>query len=155
MNKVKNFRRSKEKLPDNIARDKELNPTNNPFEASCLEPIGAHKGFALAFLVEILTSGLANQNHSINLMPMYGTNLKKERCVSHSFIILNPIFLGKDTLEALSSTVEKTINNVSLNQSSLIPGIKETLTKKRRKKEGIPVEISILKGWEELGFIND
>ncbi len=155
MNKVKNFRRAGERLPDNIARDKELNPTNNPFEASFLEPIGAHKGFALAFLVEILTSGLANQNHSINLMPMYGTDLKKNRRVSHSFIILNPSFLGKDVVNSLSATIEKTSQNVSSNQYSLIPGIKETLTKEKREKYGIPVDSSILKGWEELGFKND
>ena len=134
MNKVKNFRRANEKLPNNIARDKDLNPTNNPFEASFLEPIGAHKGFALALLVEILTSGLANQNHSINLLPMYGTDLQEKRCVSHSFIILDPTFLGKGVINSLSSTIENTLQNVSSNQYSLIPGIKETLTKKTREK---------------------
>ena len=155
MNKVKNFRRNKENLPENIARDKELKSTTNPFEASFLEPIGAHKGFALAFLVEILTSGLCNQNHSVNLMPMYGTDLREKRGVSHTFIMVDPKFLGEDSINSIASNIQNTLENVSAKQYSLMPGIKETLTKKIREREGIPVSNAILKGWFKLGFKND
>ena len=155
MNKVKNYRRSNTNLPENIARDKSFEPTNNPFEASFLEPIGFHKGFALAFMVEILTSGLTNQDHSVDLMPMYGTDLKEKRSVSHSFIVINPNFLGKNIVNSLSTTIEKTIENVSENQSLFIPGVKELLTKERRQSEGIPIDSEILKGWQKLGFKND
>ena len=155
MNKVKNYRRTNEKLPNNIARDKEFLPTNDPFKASFLEPIGAHKGFALAFLVEILTSGLTKQNHSVNLMPMYGTDLKEKRCVSHSFIVLDPSFLGYDTINSLSLTVKDTFENVSQSQRNLIPGVKESKTKEERELNGIPVSNAILEGWEKLGFSND
>ncbi len=48
-----------------------------------------------------------------------------------------------------------TSENVSLNQSSLIPGIKESLTKKERELSGIPVSKEILNGWTELGFKYD
>ena len=152
MNKVKNFRRSKKNLPDNVARNEFLELTKDPFKASFLEPIGGHKGFALAYLVEILTSGLSSQNHSIDLMPMYGTDLTKQRCVSHSFIMLNPTFLGDYSIDSLASTISTTIKNVSPRQSELIPGIKETLTKKKREKDGIPVDNEILKGWLKMGF---
>jgi len=152
MNKVKNFRRSEKKLPDNIARNEFLEMTKDPFKASFLEPIGGHKGFALAFLVEILTSGLSSQNHSIDLMPMYGTDLTKQRCVSHSFIMLNPIFLGDLSIDSLASIISTTVKNVSSSQAELIPGIKETLTKKKREKDGIPVDNEILKGWLKMGF---
>ena len=152
MNKVKNFRRSKTNLPDNIARDKSLELTNDPYKASYLEPIGGHKGFALAFLVEILTSGLSYQNHSVDLMPMYGTDLKQQRCVSHSFIMINPSFLGDFTLDSLTSIISTTVKNVSSSQAELIPGIKETLTKKKREIEGIPVDNEILQGWLRMGF---
>ena len=155
MNKVKNYRRANSILPDSIARDSHLNPTNDPFKASFLEPIGGHKGFALAYLVEILTSGLSSQDNSINLMPMYGTDLKKSRGVSHTFIIINPEFIGLDLINSLKSTVRNTIKNVSNNQSDKIPGMKELLTKKKRISEGIPVTNEILKGWIDLGFDND
>ena len=120
MNKVKNYRREKVNLPIDIARDKNLDPTINPNEASFLEPIGSHKGFALAYMVELLTSGLTNQSHSKFLMPMYGTDLKEKRGVSHSFIILNPKFLGDEIIDSLMKCVTITSENVSLNQSSLI-----------------------------------
>jgi len=155
MNKVKNFRRANKNIPENIARDIDLNPTIDPFNSSFLEPIGGHKGFALALLVEILTSGLANQNNSIDLMPMYGTNLKEKRCVSHSFIVIDPISLGESSIDSLFSTIKNTIKNVSSDQAELIPGIKELRTKEKRLINGIPVDKSILKGWEEIGFIND
>lgn len=155
MNKVKNYRRSKTNLPNEIARDESFEQTNDPFKASFLEPIGGHKGFALAFMVEILTSGLAKQNHSVDLMPMYGTNLESKRSVSHSFIMINPSFLGLDTLDSISSTINNTINNVSKKQAILIPGEKEELTKVIRESEGIPVDKEISLAWEELGFKND
>ena len=144
MNKVKNFRRSKTNLPNNVARTKLLEVTNDPLKASYLEPIGGHKGFALAFLVEILTSGLSNQNHSIDLMPMYGTDLTKQRCVSHSFMIINPSFLGDYSLDSLASIISPTVKNVSANQAELIPGIKESLTKQKREINGIPMDDEIL-----------
>ena len=155
MNKVKNFRRENENLPNNIARDKNLNPTNNPNQALFLEPIGFHKGFALAYMVELLTSGLTNQNHSKFLMPMYGTNLREKRGVSHSFVMLNPKFLGDEIINSLMTCIITTSENVSSSQSSLIPGIKESLTKKKREIDGIPVCKEILDGWFELGFKYD
>jgi len=155
MNKVKNYRRADSKLPNKVARDINLKPTQNPFNASFLEPIGEHKGFALAYLIEILTSGLSNQNNSINLMPMYGTDLKAQRGVSHTFFVINPDFIGLNTITSLKNTVLNTLQNVSEIQAELIPGRKELLTKKKRLVEGIPVPSEILKGWEILGFIND
>jgi LDH2 family malate/lactate/ureidoglycolate dehydrogenase len=155
MNKVKNYRRAKENLPNEIARDKELKPTNNPNEAEFLEPIGSHKGFALAYMVELLTSGLTNQNHSKFLMPMYGTDLNKKRGVSHSFIVLNPTFLGNEIIDSLIKCISITNENISPYQSLLNPGIKETLTKKQREIEGIPVSELIISGWQRLGFKDD
>ena len=155
MNKVKNYRRAESKLPDKVARDIKLNPTNDPFDASFLEPIGGHKGFALAYLIEILTSGLSNQNNSINLMPMYGTDLKEQRGVSHTFFVINPKFIGLNILNSLKDTVINTLQSVSERQAELIPGRKEILTKKKRLTQGIPVPDEILKGWKILGFKDD
>ena len=44
------------KLPDNAAVDRDGNPTNNPNEAAFLLPFGAHKGYGLALVNEILAS---------------------------------------------------------------------------------------------------
>ena len=106
-------------------------------------------------MVELLTSGLTNQNHSKFLMPMYGTDLKQKRGVSHSFIILNPTFLGNEIIDSLINCISITNENISPYQSLLNPGVKETLTKKQRELDGIPVSESILNGWERLGFKDD
>ena len=141
-----------QELPKGIARDKNLKETTDPFKAACLESIGNHKGFALAFMVEMLTSGLTGQNHSVDLLPMYGTSLKKNRGVSHTFIMIDPQFLGENTLNSLKNILNRTYMSVSPNQLNLLPGMKELNTKKKREKEGIPILREILKGWEEIGF---
>ena len=67
MNRIKNHRLNNEVLPAGVARDGDYQLTTNPKEAKTLEPIGGHKGFALAFLVEILTSGLMSRDPSLKL----------------------------------------------------------------------------------------
>ena len=51
MNKVKNYLREGLELPYGVARNVDGITTVDPSKVSALEPIGAHKGFALAFLV--------------------------------------------------------------------------------------------------------
>lgn len=155
MNKVKNYRRDKLDLPLNFARDKSFKKTIDPNKAAFLEPIGEHKGFALAYLVEILTSGLASQNHSANLLAMYGTDLEKSRGVSHTYIMINPSFFHHSTLESVIKTIKITNANVTNQQKSMLPGNKELNSKENRLKHGIPVQEIILKGWIDLGFKND
>ena len=87
-------------------------------------------------------------------MPMYGTDLKEKRGVS-TFIMIDPKFLGEDSINSIASNIQNTLENVSAKQYSLMPGIKETITKKKREKDGIPVSNAILKGWLNLGFKND
>ena len=88
-------------------------------------------------------------------MPMYGTDLREKRGVSHTFIMVDPKFLGEDSINSIASNIQNSLENVSAKQYSLMPGIKETLTKKIREREGIPVSNAILKGWFKLGFKND
>ena len=82
------------------------------------------------------------------------TIIHTERIITfyHSFFIINPSFLGDYTIDSLASTILTTVQNVSSSQAELIPGIKETLTKKKREKDGIPVDNEILKGWLKMGF---
>lgn len=155
MNKVKNYRRQNKELPQNFARDKYLRTTINPKEANFLEPIGNHKGFALAYLVEIMTSGLSGQDHSYDLMPMYGTDLKKQRGVSHSFIMINPSFFDNASLDSINKKISITNNSVTERQAELIPGNKEINTKFRRLEKGIPIPEMIYQEWVKLGFKDD
>ena len=69
--------------------------------------------------------------------------------------MVDPKILGEDSINSITLIIQNTLENVSTKQYSLMPGIKETLTKKKREKDGIPVSNAILKGWVNLGFKYD
>ena len=151
MNRVKNHRLTKEPLPNNTARDVNGDLTNDPFEAVSLEPIGSHKGFALAFLIEILTSGLTGMGHSTSVLKMYGSDLTLHRGVSHTFIMIDPkAFPGG--VDGVKSVIDISRRSLMPEQRSASPGIKEMNTFAERMKKGIPVDKNIINEWIELGF---
>ena len=152
MNKVKNYRRLRMPLPSGVARDQNMQLTVDPEFAKSLEPIGAHKGFALAFLVEIMTSGLSGQPHSADIVPMYGGDLSVRRNISHTFIMINPGLLGGDGLPSVWETVKRTRYLLEPRQRISSPGCKELQTARLRRIDGIPVDPEILSGWRDLGF---
>jgi LDH2 family malate/lactate/ureidoglycolate dehydrogenase len=151
MNRVKNHRLTEEPLPDNTARDVNGDLTNDPFEAVSLEPIGSHKGFALAFLIEILTSGLTGMGHSTSVLKMYGSDLTLHRGVSHTFILIDPKALPGG-VDGVKSVIDISRSYLMPEQRSVSPGIKEMNTFAERMKKGIPVDETIINEWRELGF---
>ena len=111
--------------------------------------------FALAYLVEILTSGLSGQNHSYDLLPMYGTDLNLKRGVSHTFIMLDPNFFENSSLKSINNKIKITNENVTESQSILLPGNKEINTKKERISKGIPIPELVYRDWKQLGLKDD
>lgn len=152
MNKIKNYRRSKIQLPKDVARDENMDLTTDADAARTLEPIGGHKGFALAFLVEVMTSGLSGQAHSADLLSMYYTDLQVHRNVSHSFIMVNTALLGIGGIDNIWNVVRGTRNRLEPDQEKLSPGRRELLTMRDRMAKGIPVQPEILTGWTNMGF---
>lgn len=152
MNKVKNYRRISKALPVGVARDINKNITLDPNKAETLEPIGNYKGFALAYLVEILTSGLSGSSISKDIMCMYGTDLSKPRSISHTFIMIDSLRFsngGEDFVWKAVKSIRSYLENDQLNNS---PGIKELLTKKQRLKDGIPILDDVYLDWKNRGF---
>ena len=152
MNKVKNFRRSKTELPTGVARDENYKITTDPNKAVTLEPIGEHKGFALAFMVEILTSSILGRSISKNIMPMYGTDLTQRRVLTHTFMVIDPsVMLGGSSSNVWNSISEirEFLLPAQLGNS---PGIKEMRIMSERQESGIPVPEEIIKQWKGLGF---
>ena len=156
MNRVKNHRRENSDLPYGVARDIERKITTNPHQAVTLEPIGEHKGFALAFFVEMLTSGLNARTPSQHITPMYGSDLSLARDLTHSFMVIDPSFFGENNLPDQDSfnVVELIRQSLSPEQVEMSPGKKEINTYKVRSQNGIPILDEIYKGWKELGFRN-
>ena len=152
MNKVKNYMRAGLELPHGVARDVNGNITLDPSEVSALEPIGAHKGFALAFLVELLTSGLSGYHHSSEIPSMYYSDLKIKRKLSHSFIVINPEIISNGNSDSVCNAVEKTRKFLSAEDVNMSPGIKEYNSMRLRLKVGIPVLKEVMSDWQSRGF---
>ncbi len=54
MGRVQQLRRENKELPPNAAVDAEGKPTNDPHKAQWLLPFGAHKGYGLSLLIEVM-----------------------------------------------------------------------------------------------------
>ena len=155
MNKVKNYRRNGDLLPSNVARDFEGNFTVDPSNVQRLEPIGGHKGFALAFLVEILTAGISGLDFSAEIMPMYGSPLNEHRQLSHTYIVINPAFSNNhnsDHSDHVWSLIQKVRGLLEPQQRNLSPGIKEMNEMRHRVVNGIPLLDEIVEEWLERGL---
>lgn len=145
MNRVKSYDATNKELPPGVARDKDFNPTTDPRQASYLEPLGGHKGFALAFLVEVLTSGLTGGPHSVNIPDMYskGDNLKRN--LSHTFIVIDPKTRG------INHIARKTAFAVGRAYRDEIPGRREISVMKERALSGLPIDAPTQASLEEIG----
>lgn len=149
MNKVKLYGERGLQLPNGVARDRDFFPTTSPQDASSLEPIGGHKGFAIAFLVEVLTSGLAGGPHSSSIPDMYSMASGQWRNLSHTFIVIDPRVPGRS--EASNLTALATAAAMNQSNRNELPGRREIHTQEIRAKEGIPVDPSLKSSLEKVG----
>ena len=154
MNRVKNYLREGISLPTGVARDANGEITTEPAAASSLEPIGGHKGFALAFAVEILTAGLTGQPISKLITPMYGSELSLKRKISHSFLVIDPSRIGAGSEVSVWNAISLIRESLTPEQMENSPGIKEANIK-REREFGIPVLPEVLQTWEQRGFKRD
>ncbi|MBN1374262.1 Ldh family oxidoreductase [Candidatus Dojkabacteria bacterium] len=100
-------------IPDNVAIDKDGNPTNSP-EASMeggLLPIADHKGSGIAFIVEILGGALTTSRCGYNIKGGWGS----------FFILIDPTIFR--SIKDFKADVESLINEVK--NSPKQKGVKE------------------------------
>ena len=149
MNRVKMFAETGQVLPEGAARDMNFVPTTNPYEARYLEPLGGHKGFALAYLVEIMTSGLVSAPHSSEIPDMYSAVESGVRNLSHTFVVINPRFFPPQNPAGELST--PTHHAAGIGLSKQLPGSREKITERERLTNGIPVPDVVVRKWSEYG----
>ena len=120
-----------------------------------MEPIGSHKGFALAFLIEVLTSGITGRDFSAEILPMYGSPLSEHRQLSHTYMIINPHVHFSSTsanTDYVWELVKKVRDSLHPEQCILSPGLKEMNEMKNRSDKGIPVLDEIYNEWSDRGI---
>ncbi|MFB0558786.1 MAG: Ldh family oxidoreductase [Candidatus Bathyarchaeia archaeon] len=143
-----------ERIPTNWARDKDGNPTDDPWalrRGGWLLPFGEHKGYCLQLLTELLGAVLTGSRT--------GPDIEREPPSTNGVlaIALDPdSFVGLDAFKQGTSGIIKHAKGVMPEPGKrvLVPGEPEWETKVKRLKEGIPIPEStwkqIMKLTEEL-----
>lgn len=144
-----------EKIPLGWALDKEGEPTNDPSEAlkGFILPLGGHKGYGLALMIDIL-AGILSGSGSLDEVGSLHNQMEKGQSVGFIFIVINPnLIAGKEEFKNRIKILIKKIKacpTVEGTECVLLPGEIEYKTKENRKKNGIPIPENIMKQLDEL-----
>lgn len=148
--------KKKEKIPFDWATDKDGRPTDDPDKgfAGFLLPLGAHKGFGLSLVIDILCgviTGGAFQNH---LRGMYKYP-DDPSLTGHFMLALNPqVLMTMEELKVRMTEFYQTIKASPMWDSSkemLMPGEIEYRTAKDRQQNGIPLPVNLFEELQSLG----
>jgi len=128
-------RQESKPIPADWAVDADGKATTDATRAVGLAPTGAHKGYALAMMVEILCALLAGVPFGLHVTKMYG-ELDKPRNLGHFMLALD---VARFTdLGTFRSQIDLLLQEIHA-ESALAPGEPERLTAARREKEGVPL----------------
>ena len=150
-----NAKREQSKVPLGLGVDKDGNDSEIANDIVAVKPMAEHKGYALAFLIDMLCGPLNGMNYGPNMTSMY-KDLDKKRKLGSLVIAIDPErFGGKDTIRHVGSAI---INQVKEHGDNvLFPGQPEYISKQKRVLEGIPISNAIAKDfntWSDKLGIN-
>ncbi|HEU4921768.1 MAG TPA: Ldh family oxidoreductase [Burkholderiales bacterium] len=127
-------------IPPHWGVDKDGGPTTDPHAVVGLAPTGAHKGYALAAMVEILCAQLAGVPFGRHVTKMYG-ELDKPRNLGHFMLAMD---VGRFTdAKQFGKEIAGFLNEIH-DEGALAPGDPERRTAERRNREGIPIPENIV-----------
>ncbi len=161
--KVVQARKDGRQIPPTWIVDKDGLPTTDPShypEEGAMQPMGAHKGYGLAVLVELLTAILSGGPTSASgEIVSWCFEPEKKNNVSHVFIAINPALFGMEQpvaerVEALSEKLHAA--PTAAGGKIFVPGEIEWEKQRKASAEGITlppeVEQSIRALAEETGL---
>ncbi len=141
--------RKGQKIPENVALDEDGNPTIDPECAlrGSILPFGAHKGYALAFMFEILAGPLVKAAYG---KAVKGTADPTEKCTKGDLIMaIDPskfVDIGefKDDVDEFIAEIKDSGENI------FIPGDMEVRNVNKAKEEGIPLDENLYLQLKEI-----
>ncbi|MBI2755328.1 MAG: Ldh family oxidoreductase [Chloroflexi bacterium] len=146
-----------EPIPEGWALDAEGRPTTDPHRAlaGSLMPMSAHKGAALALMVDVLSGVLTGAAFGASVGEMYGETAAHPQGVGHlvgalaidRFLPLETFFERMDQLagEVRANPPASGVKRIYL------PGEIEAAKAEQRQRDGIPVPAAIHRQLQELG----
>ena len=142
--KVKVAKNNNVKLPEEYLLDGHWNPTNDPEKfysepLGSILPFGGHKGFGLAFMIDILSGSLTggNSSHPKNQNAHTVINNTLSIIIDTENIVSNQYF--QDDISRLTKWVKDSPKAKGFDEI-LLPGEIEKRTKNERLKDGIPLD---------------
>lgn len=131
-----------ESIPEGWAVDSQGNPTTDSNKASYVLPVGGHKGFGLAMLVDVLSAILTNLPFGTNI-PDFNKAIDSESKLGQFFILINPdIYSSLDTFLTNMSKMVEDLHNIEpydINEPVVVPGEKSRKRYLNNQKQGIPI----------------
>ncbi|MDD3984348.1 MAG: L-sulfolactate dehydrogenase [Methanobacterium sp.] len=140
--KLLEAQRKGEMIPENVALDIDGNPTIDPDAAlkGSILPFGAHKGYALSFMIEILAGPLVRAAFGKQVT---GTAHPEEMCTKGDLVMaLDPSKFSD--LDTFKLEVDEFINEVKGSGNVFIPGDMEVRNIKNHKKNGITIDKTLM-----------
>lgn len=146
--KLLEAKRKGEKIPPNVALDSDGKPTTDPEEAlkGSILSFGAHKGYGLAFMIELLTGPLVGACYGTGVT---GTANPEMDCTKGDlFVAIDPdAFVGK---EYFKEHVDNFIKEVRDAGNGFVPGDIEVKKIKNAKENGISLDDKLFEQLSEV-----
>jgi LDH2 family malate/lactate/ureidoglycolate dehydrogenase len=145
-----------EKIPLGWAVDKDGHPTEDPNAglAGAFLPLGGHKGYGLALMIEQITGLLSGGAFLSGLTDMYKYP-DKPGGISHHMLAINPLaIMDKNEWTTRALDLRRQIKSTPMLEKDaalIFPGELEDACEAKRKKEGIPLSPSLFASLKELG----
>lgn len=146
--KLMEAKRRGEMIPENVALDADGRPTIDPHEAlkGSILPFGAHKGYALAFMIEIMAGPLVNASFG---KAVTGTANPEVQCTKGDLVAAIDPSKFVD-MEDFKNDVDEFIAEVKSTPNVFIPGDMEVRNVKRHHEEGIPLDDNLMEQLREI-----
>ena len=146
--KLMEAQRKGEKIPEGLALDSEGRPTTDPTEAlnGSILPFGDHKGYAIAFMIELMTGPLVNAACGFGVQ---GTATQGVDCTKGDlFIAIDPSkFID---INQFKDQTEDFIHQVRASGDTIVPGDIEVKNIIENEKHGFKVDEKLYSNLSEI-----
>jgi LDH2 family malate/lactate/ureidoglycolate dehydrogenase len=154
--KIRMAQEKGEKIPMGWAVDKDGNPTEDPAAglAGAYLPLGGHKGYGLALMIEQITGLFSGGAFLSGLKDLYKYS-DEPGGISHHMLAINPLaVMDKNEWTTRALELRRQIKSTPMREKDaclIFPGELEDSCAERRKMEGIPLSPSLFDTLKELG----
>jgi ureidoglycolate dehydrogenase (NAD+) len=136
-NRIMNARRDGQLLPLGWGVDANGDDCTDPHQVVAVKPMAEHKGYALAFLIDMLCGPLNGMPFGPHIPIMYGDIAARRRIGALLIALDYHRFGGEHLPEVVSTAVAEA---KALGREILFPGEPEYRTEAIRRESGIPIE---------------